>query len=227
MITVPFYGLVIVPNVTYYFQKDYFNEISSKGAEVQEEVIFLMLKEEKKLSEVAKEDFYPIGAVGYIDSIDESGNVAVKVTDRVQFDSIEMEEGTYSLEYTKREEAIKKQIEVLQKELDEMHPESLTDIRKFELKIADSGMNDTAKKEAEKILNRIRQDRFCCLWGRREPVRPASAGVWRMLWEESMSGLALAASGMRQRSVAIEGPMWALCRGALWKASREAGCPIP
>ena len=50
-----------------------------------------------------------------------------------------------------REEAIKKQIKVLQKELDEMHPENLTDIRKFELKIANSGMNDTARKEAEKF----------------------------------------------------------------------------
>ena len=39
-----------------------------------------------------------------------------------------------------------------------MHPESVSDIRRFELKIADSGMNDTAKKEAEKILNRIRQE---------------------------------------------------------------------
>ena len=57
-----------------------------------------------------------------------------------------------------REEAIKKQIKVLQKELDEMHPENLTDIRKFELKIANSGMNDTARKEAEKILNRIKQE---------------------------------------------------------------------
>ena len=57
-----------------------------------------------------------------------------------------------------REEAIKKQIEVLQKELDEMHPESLTDIRKFELAIADAGMNDTAKREAEKILNRMKQE---------------------------------------------------------------------
>lgn len=57
-----------------------------------------------------------------------------------------------------REQAIKKQIEVLQKELDEMHPENLTDIRKFELKIANSGMNDTARKEAEKILNRIKQE---------------------------------------------------------------------
>lgn len=267
MTTIPFYGLVIVPNVTYFFQKDYFNEITKKEVEENEKVIFIMLKEDKKITDASSEDFYPIGAVGYIDTIDESGNVAVKVTERVNFDDIEIENGEFELEYSKREEisdedeeaakaeyqaiksdvlkfvnryqwgivarnyimhwdtldemaaslsrqlylsneekyriletdeqskrhelmkkavyelmeisnvseeakqkqtdnnerlyreeAIKKQIEVLQKELDEMHPESLTDIRKFELKIADSGMNDVARKEAEKILNRIKQE---------------------------------------------------------------------
>lgn len=267
MITVPFYGLVIVPDVTYYFQKEYFNEISSKTAETNEEIVFVMLKEDKKLAEVSEGDFYPVGAVGYVHEIDESGNVAVKVTERIEFDQIQIQDGEFTLEYSKREEildedeeavkeqyqeirsrlvkfvnryqwgivarnyimhwdtldemvasmsrylylsneekykiletnehskrhelmknaiyelievanvseeakqkqtdnheklyreeAIKKQIEVLQKELDEMHPESLTDIRKFELAIADAGMNDTAKREAEKILNRMKQE---------------------------------------------------------------------
>lgn len=267
MITVPFYGLVIVPDVTYYFQKEYFNEISSKTAQTNEEIVFVMLKEDKKLAEVSEGDFYPVGAVGYVHEIDESGNVAVKVTERIEFDQIQTQDGEFTLEYSKREEildedeeavkeqyqeirsrlvkfvnryqwgivarnyimhwdtldemvasmsrylylsneekykiletnehskrhelmknaiyelievanvseeakqkqtdnheklyreeAIKKQIEVLQKELDEMHPESLTDIRKFELAIADAGMNDTAKREAEKILNRMKQE---------------------------------------------------------------------
>ena len=267
MITIPFYGLVMVPNVTYFFQKEYFDEVSNKAAEVNEKVIFIMQKEEKKTSDVSGENFYPVGAIGYVDSIDESGNVAVKVTDRIHFDDIKVEDGDFVLQYSKREEiededeetvkaqyqevkasllkyvskyqwgivarnyimhwntldemvvslsrqlylsneekykiletdehskrhelmkkaiyelmeisdvseeakkkqndnneklyreeAIKKQIQVLQKELDEMHPESLTDIRKFELKIENSGMNPIAKKEAEKILNRIRQE---------------------------------------------------------------------
>lgn len=267
MITIPFYGLVIVPNVTYYFQKEYFDEISDTTAQKDEQITFIMLKEDKKISEATREDFYPIGAVGYVDRIDDSGNVAVKVTDRVNFDDIQVEDGKFTLEYSKRgeitdedaetakseyqeikarllkyvnrfqwgivarnyimnwdtldemaaslsrqlylsneekyriletdeqskrhelmkkavyelieisnvseeakqkqadnheklyrEEAIKKQIEVLQKELDEMHPESVTDIRKFELKIADANMNDIARKEAEKILNRMKQE---------------------------------------------------------------------
>ncbi len=57
-----------------------------------------------------------------------------------------------------RESAIKKQIEYLQKELDEMHPEQVSDIRKLEIKIEESGMNETARKEADKVLNRLKQE---------------------------------------------------------------------
>lgn len=57
-----------------------------------------------------------------------------------------------------RESAIKRQIERLQQELDEMHPENVTDIQRFEQKIAESGMNETARKEAEKVLNRLKQE---------------------------------------------------------------------
>ncbi len=57
-----------------------------------------------------------------------------------------------------RESAIKKQMEFLQKELDEMHPENVSDLRKLEIKIEESGMNETARKEAEKILNRLKSE---------------------------------------------------------------------
>ena len=57
-----------------------------------------------------------------------------------------------------REAAIKKQISYLQKELDELHPENISDTRKFEKKIEESGMNDEARKEAEKGLNRMKQE---------------------------------------------------------------------
>jgi ATP-dependent Lon protease len=57
-----------------------------------------------------------------------------------------------------RETAIKRQMEHLQKELDEMHPENVSDIQQLENKIAESGMNETALKEATKVLNRLKQD---------------------------------------------------------------------
>lgn len=55
-----------------------------------------------------------------------------------------------------RESAIKKQIEYLQKELDEMHPENVTELRRLELKLEEAGMNETALKEGRKVLRRLK-----------------------------------------------------------------------
>ena len=57
-----------------------------------------------------------------------------------------------------RESAIKKQMEYLQKELDEMHPEQVTDIRRLEIAVQESGMNEQARQECDKILSRLRQE---------------------------------------------------------------------
>ncbi|MGI5888295.1 MAG: endopeptidase La [Oscillospiraceae bacterium] len=57
-----------------------------------------------------------------------------------------------------REAAIKKQMQYLQKELDEMHPNNVSDVQRFQKKIEESGMNETARKEAEKVLNRLKQE---------------------------------------------------------------------
>ena len=57
-----------------------------------------------------------------------------------------------------REDAIKKQISFLQKSLDEMHPENISEVRKFEEKIENSGMNEIARKEADNVLNRMKQE---------------------------------------------------------------------
>ncbi len=57
-----------------------------------------------------------------------------------------------------REMALKKQIAYLQEELDDMHPESISDARRFEKKIAEAGMNPEAEAEAKKVLNRLKQE---------------------------------------------------------------------
>ena len=57
-----------------------------------------------------------------------------------------------------RKQAIQRQMEFLQRELDEMDPESVSDIRKFEKKIEEAGMNPEAEKEAKKVLNRLKQE---------------------------------------------------------------------
>ena len=267
MVVIPTHDLIVLPGVTFYFQKEYFQEIVRKEAVVGEEAIFLMLKEDRARSDIKEEDFYYIGASGVIDNIDKDGNVGIKAVSRVMVDMLDvtpeeilvtatdrpdiedmdadeqkkhydavksavlqfvqgfqwgivarnyinqwktmaemvctmsyhlsisteekyaimeadkisvrtalMEKALYEfIEVTKvsnevqkeqaetheqlyREEAIRKQIEILQRQLDEMHPENVSDLRKFQQKIQESSMNDTARAEAEKILNRMKQE---------------------------------------------------------------------
>ena len=75
---------------------------------------------------------------------------------KVTTDAASAQEQEYKDAY--RESAIKKQMEYLQKELDEMHPENVSDVQKFEEKIKGSGMNEDARKEAEKVLGRLKQE---------------------------------------------------------------------
>lgn len=267
MTVVPSYGLIIVPGVTYYFQKSYFDELTCSDVASDTDIVFTVLKENKKRSEIETSDFYTMGALGHVIKNDDQGTVSVKVTDRVEINDISIVDGDITVEFVKRndvsdedkdtastefqelkanllrfvnryqwgimarnyiinwdnidemaaamsqhlymsnedkyriletdsvserhqimkkaiyelmevvdvsdeaqkkqsdmndkilrEDAIRKQIDVLQKELDEMHPENLSDIRKFELKIRDSEMNEEARGEAEKILNRMKQE---------------------------------------------------------------------
>ena len=57
-----------------------------------------------------------------------------------------------------REAAIKKQLEYLQNELDELHPENISDLQKLEQRLHDAPLNELARKECDKVLSRLRQE---------------------------------------------------------------------
>ena len=267
MITIPIYDMIILPEVTYYFKKEVLKDLGAQGAEKGDQLLFLMLREDKSRKDMTMSDFYPIGVIGVLEAIDGDGNVSVKTGDRVEVSDLHVTEevieasvsvreveqdieaeqlqerfekmrstllhfiqgfqwGIWARSYVLhwksmnevvsalsgyltlsdderyailaadtvserteriekaiyefiemarvseeaesaqqekhekvyREEAIKKQIDFLQRQLDEMHPENVSDIRKFEQKLGDSGMNPDARKEADKVLNRMKQE---------------------------------------------------------------------
>ncbi len=266
MITISYYNMLSLPDVSCYFRLDYLKERSDKPISAGDKVLFLMLKQEAKDGRLSPENIYPIATRGVVDSI-EGEWALLRTTSRVDLDAIEVDgkhvrvqlrtrpeisdqdleeqqerflrmrsdmldalEGTQwlmgarnsimawrnlnelitftssmlqisgeekyailaedsvskrtdmmekafygSLELFKvnkeaqaaqqqsneqlyREQAIRKQIGFLLDELDKLHPENVTDIQKFEQKIRQSGMNDAARAEAEKVLNRMKQE---------------------------------------------------------------------
>ena len=267
MIIRPIYNILLLPDVSYYFKKDFFSGFGGESIETGSDILFIFLKNDREDDDYTPDDFYPIGLAARAEGFGEEDAVSVRTLHRVDIsdlkisdsgitaaasiraeaaDMTESEEkqqfarlrsallkfvqgyqwglwarsfilqrknicdlacalsdylnltaeekyeilaadslrARYDLitnavsefievakvseeaqnaqkgdqEQLYREAAIKKQIDYLQKELDDMHPENVSDIRKFEKKIEASGMNKEARREAEKVLNRMRQE---------------------------------------------------------------------
>ena len=73
---------------------------------------------------------------------------------RLSGEGNEKREQDYKKAY--RENAIKKQIAYLQQQLDELHPENVSELRKLEQRLEAAELNETAEKEARKLLQRLK-----------------------------------------------------------------------
>ena len=267
MIIRPLYSTLLLPEVSYFFKKDFFSGWTDEPIEPNTEILFLFLKDDKEDQDFSAADFYPIGVSAKVEAVREDENIQVRTLERVDISDLEITDCTITasasirpenvdiseaeeqeafsrlrstllkfvqnyqwglwargfllqrknlndtacalsdylnltadekyaiiaadsrrerdeliikavnelIEFIKvsdeaqtaqkddqnqlyREAALKKQIDYLQRELDDMHPENISDVRKFEKKIARSGMNKDARREAEKVLNRMRQE---------------------------------------------------------------------
>lgn len=69
-----------------------------------------------------------------------------------------MELQKYEYEQNMKEQALRRQIEVLQRELDEMHPEDASDLARFADQIEKLPLNDLARAEARKVLKRLERE---------------------------------------------------------------------
>ena len=268
MIIRPVFNILLLPDITYFFKRDFFPGAAADQIEVGTDILFPFLKNEVDETTVTIDDIYPVGMSARVESIGDDDSIQIRTLERVSLDDIELDENgqitatasirpevddlpleeekqtftnlrnsllkfvqnyqwgiwarSYIIQRKKiydlgsalsdylnitseekyaivetdsrrercelienaikefmevakvsseaqeaqkgdqeqlyREAAIKKQIDYLQKELDEMHPENISDVRAFEKKIQESGMNEDARKEADKVLNRMKQE---------------------------------------------------------------------
>ena len=268
MIIRPVFNILFLPDITYFFKRDFFPGAAADQIEVGTDILFPFLKNEVDGTTVTIDDIYPVGMSARVESIGDDDSIQIRTLERVSLDDIELDENgqitatasirpevddlpleeekqtftnlrnallkfvqnyqwgiwarsyiiqrknIYDLgsalsdylnitseekyaivetdsrrercelienaikefmevakvsseaqeaqkgdqEQLYREAAIKKQIDYLQKELDEMHPENISDVRNFEKKIQESGINEDARKEADKVLNRMKQE---------------------------------------------------------------------
>ena len=93
MLTIPIYNMMLLPDVTFFFRKDALPEGRLTQENVGENILFLMLKDDKEQKELTRDDVYPIGISGKIESIDDGGNVRITAQDRVEVQDFEVENG--------------------------------------------------------------------------------------------------------------------------------------
>ena len=99
MIVIPFYDLLALPEVTCYFQAEQLEKLSGKKINMDDDVIFLMMREQKEPDELEAGDFYPIGIAGHVEEAEHDGWVLLATTSRVNVSDVEVnEDGEISVE---------------------------------------------------------------------------------------------------------------------------------
>ena len=94
MMILPVSGLLVMPDVNYYFQNDYMEKYMQGMPEEGAEILFLLMKREKKISDMAPEDFCPVGVTGTVTELDsEDHSVSIRTTGRVNVEVFRQEDG--------------------------------------------------------------------------------------------------------------------------------------
>lgn len=92
---------------------------------------------------------------GHMEAIEQIIYAFIEVA-RASAEAMELQREEY--EANMKEQALRRQIDVLQQKLDEMHPEDANDFDRFAHLIDTLPLNDLARTEANKVLNRLARE---------------------------------------------------------------------
>ena len=121
MFVIPIYDMVILPEVTYYFKQEVFQELNlQEELKEDEEVVFLMLKEDRNRDEMQPEDFYPIGVSGKVENIDSEGSVSVRTLGRVNVKKVTATPEMMTAEVEERNEVMDLEAEEAKNRFDKL-----------------------------------------------------------------------------------------------------------
>ena len=88
MIIRPVYNILLLPDVAYYFKKDFFSDSDATELKEGNEILFAILKNETSDGEYTAEDFEPIGVSARIEGNGEGENVQVRTVERVDISDL-------------------------------------------------------------------------------------------------------------------------------------------
>ena len=97
----PVYNILLLPDVTYYFKKDFFS-VEADNVKGDTDVLFLMLKNETENRSPVSDDFYPIGVSARIESVSDEDVVQVRTLNGIAIDNMRIENGEILGEFRER-----------------------------------------------------------------------------------------------------------------------------
>ncbi len=88
----PIYNILLLPDVTYFFKKDFFAD-RSEDLKDDADVLFILLKSDAENGDFMPDNFYPIGLSAKIESVNDEGVVQIRTVDRVGIINPVLEDG--------------------------------------------------------------------------------------------------------------------------------------
>ena len=88
----PVYNILLLPDVTYYFKKDFF---AGRADELKPgtQILFTLLRTDTEENGLQAEDFYPIGLSARVESVSDEDVIQIRTIDRVEIISPVIEDG--------------------------------------------------------------------------------------------------------------------------------------
>ena len=92
MIIRPVFNILLLPDITYFFKRDFFPGAAADQIEVGTDILFPFLKNEVDETTVTIDDIYPVGMSARVESIGDDDSIQIRTLERVSLDDIELDE---------------------------------------------------------------------------------------------------------------------------------------
>ena len=92
MIIRPVFNILLLPDITYFFKRDFFPGAAADQIEVGTDILFPFLKNEVDETTVTIDDSYPVGMSARVESISDDDSIQIRTLERVSLDDIELDE---------------------------------------------------------------------------------------------------------------------------------------
>ena len=105
MIVRPIYNILLLPDVSYYFRKEFFADFAEEPIEAGTQILFVFLKHEiNEGTEISPDDLCPVGISARVEAPGEEDTIQVRTLERIDITGASVENGQLTAETSIRPE---------------------------------------------------------------------------------------------------------------------------